>query len=234
MDWMQFMVEMAKAAAEVIKAVAWPAVVLAVFTGLREPLLERFKYLRRLVWGDKSAEFADGLEQLVIAQSAPARTTEQTPMLPEPTQPPAVANAPPVPAPPPVAFTPEYHERFLRGRASANPQAGVLMAWDTLHTAIFISWVSQHPLRKVDADWPSSQLLADASGVKMAGGLLLHGRLTAEDYDAVVKLHDLYKLADSGRVEVTKEQAMEFVDIATRIMRKLIKFETVKPARNSS
>lgn len=73
MDWLTFF-------SKIVEAMAWPVVVLLIFFGLRNRVLELFPFLRKLKYKDFEAEFGEGVrevsEKLPFAAIEEARQSE--------------------------------------------------------------------------------------------------------------------------------------------------------------
>lgn len=100
MDWLTFI-------SKIVETIAWPAVAIFVFFGLKDKVLELFPILRKLKYKDLEAEFGEGVRE--VSKKLPPAAEE------------APNNK--------VSNEPSSRREQLQRLAETAPRAAVLEAW---------------------------------------------------------------------------------------------------------
>jgi hypothetical protein len=172
--------------AEIVKAVAWPAVVLIVCLKLRDPLAELIPLMEELRYKDLVLKFRSGLAQ-ARAEANPtkvirARTVDSAANL-------ATGVA-----------------AELLDAASAVPTGAVLQAWSALQAALIKKAVA---IGALPAD-------TDIRGNSRLGHILLHaGAISLDDFKLFHRLRELRNIAaHDADAKLSSADAVEYISLA--------------------
>jgi hypothetical protein len=186
MDWLTFI-------AEIIKGLAWPAVVLTLLLVLRRPIADLLPLVRKLRYKEFEAQFGARLEEVETLKA------ETAPALPEPA-------APAQPGEPPGAFRrPSTDVLSLALQlAEKSPRAAILEAWLGVESA------AKSAVKRLGLVAITPRSLLDV--------IRTLDKSNALDAAQIAMLHELRSLrndaAHSAEVALSTETAIRYVALA--------------------